>query len=300
MNFVSRTFPYHLSDNVSLDQQIDIFFFLDINKKRLTSEKIILFNSTEEVSEGIEFKYNNKRLTIKPLQNMKPNSHYQVQLLGGTNGIEDITGIKLAETYICEFYTNQTEKINPPILTAPSDLVEISDDITFNWKPSIDAAYYELEISNTTNFQNLIWPNSTTPIYETSVTPHINYNKGRYYARIRSVDADGRKSHYSPTIRYYYNGQKQVTEKITKDNQGVKLSTKSKLVSKSSAIEALQQHFAFETKNASIDNLEIINSTPANDSRNIQEIEDIIVEFNQSIDPNTVSSKSIYVIEEKN
>src|SRR5690606_28760952 len=113
----------------------DIYFFVDLSKGSVTEENIILFNLTEEKGESIRFEYQNRRLQIRPLQQLKPNTHYQIQLVGGRNGLEDITGNKMEETYVSEFYTKESKRLAAPIMISPTDMAEITDDITFQWEP---------------------------------------------------------------------------------------------------------------------------------------------------------------------
>lgn len=298
MNFVRRVFPYHLSENVPVDAEIEIFFFLDLNQGTVTPENVLLFNLTEERSEEVEFEYEARRLKIKPIEDLKPNMHYQVQLVGGKDGIKNIIGQEMAETYVSEFYTKKVKQIQPPRFITPTDMVEVTDDIRFEWRPVIDADYYELEVSRSNHFQHLVWPKKETPIYETSIIPHINYEPGTYYARIRSVSYDGTKSHYSKPIRYYYKGKKQ-TDNIHQPyrEKGIILEPQGKI--EKNMIQTLQQHFINEEDTQPSDSLKIVKSTPKHKTLNIKNTPISIV-FNKNINPESVTSETIYLIEERN
>lgn len=301
MNFVQRVIPFHLSEDIPVDQPIDIYFFVDLSKGSVTEENIILFNLTEEKGESIRFEYQNRRLQIRPLQQLKPNTHYQIQLVGGRNGLEDITGNKMEETYVSEFYTKENKRLAAPIMISPTDMAEITDDITFQWEPVEGVKYYELEISRSNTFRNLVWPLKKVKIYETAITPHIDYEPGTYYARIRSVGEDGEPSHYSDPIRYYYSGEKQTSESGIKDHDYViETNTRIQHAEPDSQINALQQHFANIALNQQQQSFRVVNSTPKHKALNLQNVGRITITFNQPVDPESVSSDSIYIIEERN
>lgn len=302
MNFVSKVDPYHLSEDVSMDRKIDIFFFLDLDQGTLTPDKILLINLNEEVSEEVRFEYRNRHLTIYPLKPLKPDMHYQVQIVGGRNGVKNIIGQEMAETYVSEFYTKKIKEIQPPILVYPIDLTEVTDDIEFEWKPVVDAKYYELEVSRSNTFHNLVWPLADTPIFETKIMPHINYEIGTYYVRIRSVNHDGKKSHYTKAVRYYYKGKTQ-TDNINTPSPEVKedivLETKGEVIGSGGIIHTLQKHFLTKQASSSHQPLKIVKSTPKHKGLHVDAGE-IVIKFNKEIDPESVTEDSIYLIEERN
>lgn len=302
MNFVSRTIPYHLSEDVPTNPKIEIYFFLDLDKGTLNQDKIILFNLTEERTEKIKYEYQNKRLTITPVKDLGPNMHYQIQLVGGRKGLKNIIGQEMAETYVSEFYTKTIREVQPPVVTFPTDLTETISDITFKWKPAINAKFYELEISKTNTFHHLVWPLEQTPVYETTVTPHINYDKGTYYARIRSIAHDGTKSHYSRTIRYYFNGVKQADNMNDQhQEESIILETAGKVLESTSIIESLQKHFMNEKAIKVNESFSITGSSPKHKGLNIRTGTGFVtITFDQDVDPDSVTADSIYIVEERN
>ena len=304
MNFVSKSVPHHLQEKVATDQQIDIFFFIDIHKGSLTADKVILFNLTEERSEDIAFEYSNRRLIIRPRKHLSQNTHYQIQLIGGREGIKDIMGRVMAESYQSEFYTSVATTIQPPTITSPTDLVEISGDVSFKWTPSPGAAYYEVEVSRTNTFQNLVWPASEVKIYETEVSPYINYEKGLYYMRARSVNAEGKKSHYTKAIQYYYSGLPQTNNRIVKEINPpphILLETSARVISNETPINVLQQHFINELGEQKKASFHLIRSKPKHKGTNLTlNNNEIVLTFNQEIDPDSVSSEAVYVLAERN
>ena len=301
MNFIKKITPQNLVEDVDVDSEINVYFFPDMNMKLMQADKIILFNITEERSESIEIVYRNRNLKIKPRKLLKPNMHYQVQIIGGEDGVRDITGRIMPQGYVSEFYTKAVDLIDPPILTSPVSLTEIKDDVLFKWKPAENAAYYELEISRSNTFHNLVWPNESMPIYETSLQPYINYEYGAYYARIRSVTGDGRKSEYSDVIRYHYSGSKQTNRsEMIKDletiEDGISFKAQTSVIDNDSILESIQKNL-LEDSNEEQSSFSLSNSSPKHKAVNLNsENTSIELEFNKEIDENSVTSDSVYLI----
>jgi hypothetical protein len=215
MNFIYKTIPKHTEEKVHLDQVIEIFFMIDLNQQSLREEHVILFNLTEQLVEPIQFSYNRRVLKVTPVSNLLPNNHYQFQIVGGEKGIRDITGRMMAQTYEVEFYTKDVQKIKPPTVLSPTDLTSVRESVQVELDSVVDADYYELQISKSNTFHNLVWPLDGEKVYKTSdvkLIPTIKYETGQYYLRVRSVSDDGTLSSWSSTVRYYYDGNPIIIE----------------------------------------------------------------------------------------
>jgi hypothetical protein len=221
MSFVLRTFPNHLAKDVPLDSVLQVFFMIDLNMEFVTPNNIILFNLDEQKHEPIELEYRNRVLTIRPVQKMSPLTHYQLELVDGEKGIQDIAGNKLDSAYTIEFFTGDVLDLKAPVLISPTDLSEIRGDVRYSWMPVEKANHYELQISRSNTFDVLVWPITDHRIYNTEVVPAFAYQKGQYYARVRAVDAEGTKSAWSNVIRLYYNGEDDLPEQPYMLPQGI-------------------------------------------------------------------------------
>jgi|GEM_PF-3051673 len=320
MNVIYKTIPRHTEENIPLDQIIEIYFMIDIHKHSLRQENIILFNITEQIVEPISFEYQRRILKIRPTQKLKPNNHYQLQIVGGESGIKDITGRIMAQTYEVEFYTKDIENIKPPILFSPTDVSVIREPATFRFQPIEKAHYYELQISKSNTFHNLVWPTNGEKIYqasELSVTPNMSYETGTYYARIRSVDENGIASSWSSVIQFYYDGAPIIQEPediviaskeedIPSKDTGVSqrqviLKPMTQLQSKPSQLSALQKVFSAEMTNT-FANLYVKSVTPKDKSVNnaLANAKQIVIEFTENIDPQTINHTTCYVLAERN
>jgi Bacterial Ig-like domain len=304
MDFVLRTYPRHLSENVERDVVIEVVFMIDLNRQLLNDDLIVLFNMTEQRSVPIRYEYRNRVLKITPVEILDPLTHYQLQLIGGEKGIRDITGRYLIESYQVEFFTKDIDSIKPPVFLSPTHLSEVNVKPVFSWESVQNAYAYELQISTSNTFQNLVWPSEKTLIFNTQVTPDIHYKKGRYYARIRSVAEDGTRSAYSDVMQFYFNQEtvEQSSGNVESQSEptlAFKIKANSQ-VKKADPLAVLQQHFA--KQNTGEPKLFIFSSKPSHQTYNIplSQINQIVIEFNENIDPNSVTNQTCYLIGERN
>lgn len=315
MNFVYKTRPHHTEENVLLDSSIEIVFMVDINKNTIRQECITLLNLSDKLVEAVKFHYHNRLLTVTPLQSLKSNSHYQLQIVGGVSGIKDITGRIMPETYELEFYTKELEGLKTPSFLLPTNKSVHSKQPSFKWSAVDKADYYEIQISKSNTFQNIIWPTDEDKIYSTTsneVTPDIEYESGQYYARIRSALATGLCGSWSNVLQFYYDDSDEIEEKeedpfpsaeaIPESIQSkqVILQATSK-VQTLSQVQALQNAFSAQADTSAL-NMSVTSTSPKNLSVNnpLANIKQIVIEFTGDIDPTTVTTKTCYVLEERN
>jgi len=290
MRFVLRTDPIHLASKVPLDATIQVYFMIDLQVSCIKPENIILFNLESQASEPISLDYKNKILFIKPISPLQPKQHYQVELVGGENGIKDITGGVLDSSYTFEFYTDNVSTIQPPVFKYPALYASIPE-LKFQWEAVENAYFYELEISKSNTFNVLVWPLEESRIYDTSITPAVTLEKGiQYYARIRSVNQDGIKSAYSDPIQFLY---EPVAVEGAYDHTG-------------SQLDSIQN--ALGTGNDDSSYLHVIKSTPENLQINVptsfnvvsNPLQEVSIEFDEEIDPQSIDPTLFYLIAQKN
>lgn len=336
MNVIYKTSPTHTEDKVVLDKVIEIYFMIDMNKNTFKSETIILFNLTEQIVEPVSFEYVRRMLKIRPIGKLKPNNHYQLQLLGGEKGLRDITNRMMAQTYEVEFYTKSTEAIKPPKILSPTDLSMVREAAIVQLESLSDVDYYELQISKSNTFHNLVWPLNGEKVYRTPevhVIPNIAYETGTYYLRVRSVDFEGKASWWSPVIRYHYDGAPIIItppeepipteptpteptpaptegEIVTQSARKVVLKAMSRLKSNPDQLSKLQNIFSTKEVTTPTD-LYVKSSSPKDKSvnNNVSKFNDIrenmnkrqiVIELTDVIDKGTVNSLTCYVLSERN
>lgn len=319
MNFIYKTNPRHTEEKVPLDQKIDIYFMIDMNKPSIREEHVILFNLTEQIVEPVQFDYNRRILSIKPVSKLLPNNHYQLQIVGGEKGVKDITGRKMPETYEVEFTTKDVEGIKPPRILSPTDLSSVREAIQVELESNPDADYYELQISKSNTFHNLVWPTNEEKVYRTEevkVIPNIAYQTGQYYMRVRSVGLDGLKSSWSPTIRYYYDGAPIIEEPkeelmpdevppteevVIAQKRKVILQASSRIQDKPTQLQSLQNIFLAKA-DEDVTELYVKSATPKDNSVNnaLSNIQTLVIEFTDNIDPDSITRDTCYVLSERN
>ncbi len=208
MSSILRSFPTHLSKDVPLDTDIEVGFFRDLNIETVTINNIMLLNVAEQRSEKITLHYKNRVLKITPRYQLSPETHYKIEIVGGNDqGIRDITGEYMIQSYHSEFFTGKQVKVPTPRMISPVDLSEITGDIKFSWTPVDVADNYQLQISKSNTFDVLLWPPTNHYMISTEVIPDIKYEKNiQYYARLRAIDAKGVASAFTETVRYFYSG----------------------------------------------------------------------------------------------
>ncbi|PES55909.1 hypothetical protein COM24_06830 [Bacillus toyonensis] len=311
MSIVYKTLPHHTQDKVLLDQEIEITFMLDINVNSLRQENIILLNLSEQRVEPVKSAYNRKVLKVKSLNLLNPNSHYQLQLVGGESGIKDITGRIMAETYELEFYTKDIMSIKPPTIIQPNDLSIVLEKPEYHLTKVEEALYYELQVSMSNTFHNLVWPKNNEKIYglEDKVTAKldVSYENAQYYVRARSVNDKGICSSWSKPIRFYFDGKIESTVETPKqedvdtpDDNEVILETFTRAADQDQ-IKNLQDALSI-TDNVATSNLSIKDITPKNKSVNnsLESIKKITIQFSEELNKESVTTSSCYVLAERN
>lgn len=311
MNFVYKTNPRHTEEKVPTDQPIEIYFMVDVNKAALKDEHFILLNLTEQAIEPVRFEYNMRLLKVTPLSKLKPNNHYQLQVVGGTDGIKDIIGRMMADTYELEFYTKDVASVKAPRILAPTDLSVITTYAAFELEPAEGADYYELQISKSNTFHNLVWPIDGEKVYQTSVTPNIAYETGQYYMRVRTIATDGTVSSWSPVIRYYYNGEPAIElpvddevpeETVSAQSKKVVLQTNTQIQQTAKTeLQSLQNIFSVQAE-AGTGSLYVTSTTPKDGSVHnpLANSKRIVITFSEDVDPDSVTSDNCYVLVERN
>lgn len=318
LNFILRTNPMHLEENIPLDKVIEVDLMVDLNRNEFNDSLVILYNITERKNIPIRAEYMSRSIKIYPLVELEPNMHYEVTLLGGDNkGLKTITGRYLEESYVFEFFTKDTNEIKPPTITSPTHLTEVYGDVTFEWITIPDAFYYELQVSKSNNFDLLVWPTEdNVHVYDGFATPDIAYTKGTYYARMRSVDRDRVCSSWSEPIQFYYDGENEIsteqgaivqmeekTESISSTNvkRKISLQTKSTRGSGPTQITALQQRL-MATALEGGGQLYVSKTTPKHNSLNLplEQLKEIVIEFSDKVDPASLTRETVYLIAERN
>jgi hypothetical protein len=285
---VLRTDPHHTAQKVPLDKPMQVVFMVDINVQTLDEGSVMLFNMGEQKTEPVQIEYRKRTMQITPVHPLQPLTNYQLKVVGGEDGIKDITGQMMPDTFVIDFHSDDVKEIKPPVLLAPTDQSELVTDPQFSWSPAEHAYYYQLEISKSNTFDVLVWPKEPNRIFETNVIPEYKLENGTYYARIRSVKDDGIRSAYTKPIQFLYSGAAAnlaVADQEPEQDQ----------------LNSLQDHFAYQLQNMA-GALSVIQVSPASNTVNlpIAQIKEIVIEFSEDVDPASLKPEWFYVVAERN
>ncbi len=305
MNIVYKTIPIHTAEDVPIDQMIEIYFMRDIVKTTLNEDTIILLNITEQKVEPVKVDYRNRTLKVKPVSKLMPKNHYQLQIVGGKDGIKDIVGWEMAQTYEVEFYTKDVESIKPPRILFPVDLSVVDKAVEFQMESAAYADHYEIQVSKSNTFHNLVWPTGDEKVFkleEVRFTPDIDYQEGQYYMRARSVSVDGEKSSWSSAVRYFYQPvlDYEPVEEETVESKEVFLQTNSRPGSNITQLEKLQDVFAEEKEENNPFQIKRVTPGDGTVHNGLEKARKIVIEFSEEIDPDSVFSSNCYVLSERN
>ncbi len=159
------------------------------------------------------------------------------------------------------FYTAYADTTKPKPLTPADSAMDVNTSITFHWEKIDTAEYYQLEIAEDVNFDDLFYMNEN--ILENELTVN-DFNKGtRYYWRVRFASASG-YSMYSQTYTFEtLAGTPTIPTLIAPLNNSVDLGTELTFIWEN---EGYADHFKIEIyKDSGIQNLfyskDSVNST---------------------------------------
>ncbi len=306
MRIVYKTIPTHTAEQVPVDQVIEVFFVIDIMKNTLNENTIILLNISEQLVEPVKVDYINRTLKVKPVNKLMPNTHYQLQLVGGKDGVKSITGGEMAQTYEVEFYTKDVESIKPPRILSPVDLSIVDKPVEFHMEPSAQADHYEVQVSKSNTFHHLVWPMGNEKVFitdEIKFTPDIAYEEGQYYIRARSVNKEGKKSSWSPSIRYFYQpalNYDPIEEDIEVETKDITLRTNSRPDESDTQLSKLQNAFVEEEVDKNPFFVKGMSPGDGSVHNSLNKSRTIVIQFSEEIDPNSVHSSNCYVLSERN
>lgn len=188
MPYVVASEPEHLSENVGLNQRISVWFNHDLDTNTVNESTVFLFNVVDRNTVLGWVSYQNRQITFTPYTRLAPASRYQLVVVGGSQGIKDVFGVSMPQSYKMEFVTTAEEPPSTPSITSPVDRTVVSYPFTVSWQDGV--APYEVQIAKSASFEDIYWPANTqgqVVVYQvTDVTPDGEFPDGFYYVRVRS------------------------------------------------------------------------------------------------------------------
>lgn len=315
MHVVFKTIPAHGAENVPLDQVIGFQLMVDIQASTINEDTVLLMNLTEQKVEPITFHYQNKRLEIAPNEPLQARMHYQVILVGGEKGLKDITGRSMPQSYELEFVTGDSLNTKIPIIMQPVDRSVMQEAFTIQLEAIDDIRFFEVQISKSNTFQNVIWPTKEHAIYrldQTVVKPDLVYEPGAYYLRARSVNEQNISSAWSVPIRFYYEEPKiapappvgelpddPVIEEVTPQVIIESRSKRAPMTALSKLQEELET-FVEPSIPLWVKQTNIKDQTIHYPRDRFNQTRQIVIEFSEDLEPTSITNESCYVLKERN
>lgn len=189
VQWVLKSNPRPLAEDIPLDQELEVHFIRDLDMTQHIPYLISLKNLVDLSEHPVEVEASGRSIKIKPMFDMQPESHYQLTINGGEEGLMDVRGQRMPASYTLEFHTKQVKQLPAPTITSPTNDASVGKGVEIAWTPINGAHYYEIEISKTRDFDPIIWPERGQKQFESRVKPML-YVKGTYYVRVRAVRGD--------------------------------------------------------------------------------------------------------------
>lgn len=301
-NIVYNTHPRHLSVDIPIDTKIQVILRVDLDVIGFfKKENILLTDTKQALNIPIDVQYNNRKITITPMEPLNQNSHYIIEMLGGETGVETITGAHLEESWFMEFYTGVDETIKAPKIAAPTDQTITKNPVTFKWEQGEDVFYYHLQISESNTFNHIIWPPlPDINVFDGEATPQVDYKEKNYYARIKAFSITGKESAWSDTVQFYVQKAEEIVddEPLESHDPAYYLEARSSIVG--GQLEALKDALSEEVEKNT--GLKVKSISIKNGMYNLplESMREINIEFDQPIDKNSINAQTVYLIGERN
>lgn len=200
--------PENYATEVDTASSIQITFSTDINVQSL-SQSIRLANSWGENVEGRTV-YRKRVITFTPFEPLEKGTNYVLTVLGDNNledgvgeGIKSILDEYMEGSFTSRFMTDSEGLLPAPNVLSPTNNTIIKDLPIYTWEAVEGATYYEVEISQTNTFSTKLFPTTErNSIYDTTLSPNIEYTDGIYYWRIRAAGGVNGKGAWSPVMQF--------------------------------------------------------------------------------------------------
>jgi len=197
--YIVSTYPNHNTINIPREAVIEVLFNRDLNQMTIPGNfalyKKVGANYTQ-IDGSLD--YEQKMIKFIPSA-LEPNTEYQFRVLAD---ITDLFGnpLEIVETF--NFVTKDEILFEDIVITSPNENVIYNSVPVISWMAVSGAVSYDIEISATTDFSNLIW--STTIVSPNLQTlPLISFSQNPYFIRMRH-NTGSVLSPWGDPIRFFY------------------------------------------------------------------------------------------------
>jgi len=223
---VIETYPRNYQTNVSTKDSIRIYFNIDLDVKSIQNSVIVQDENGTKIEGTINYPSKKEdrikmALKDKPVIIFTPKNPFsslqivKVTVIGDDLSNERKLGIRSATKdymmgdYHFTFTVANFAALSKPLLTLPQDETIVpnlaNNLVEFNWSPVNSANYYQIQISDSRTFNNVLWPDdwSSYKAFLTvgqTIKPSYPFTQDKaYYWRVRGVK-EVKTPQYSPQV----------------------------------------------------------------------------------------------------
>lgn len=218
--------PYNNQINVSTSSSINLTFNSDLETSSVIGNILILEDSkllyvNEDSLKNLGYfsildtniSYNNKIVTLKPKDKLKPNTRYIIAIK--KDSIKSITNKGLYRTYVSSFFTSSIETGDAINVVIPEHGSILDDMPEICWEHT-DSEAIILQIAKDNEFKFIIYENiirRTKDVMADTIKPNGEYEEGLYYVRVKSINGD-----WGEAIQFFIKKNIKEKAKITDDD----------------------------------------------------------------------------------
>ena len=189
--------PSNHETNVDISISIKITFAKHMDVSTLTTSNLVLRKVNGSiVTCSIAYDSDRLQVTLQPQVNLENGTQYELQIVGGENGIKSITGDYLAADRFYEFTTSYQVSLSPPTslnVTVDNGYPTVTWSQPVQYNPALPLTY-EVKISTSSDpLAPAIWPGQgdVNKTGATILNVPKKLEEGNYYAYVRAENSEG-------------------------------------------------------------------------------------------------------------
>ena len=260
---VISTVPANAATEISTNVNVTATFNESMNPSSITGNVELRNPSDQLIPATVTYNAANNTVTLAPTSILVNNTVYTVRVMGGGNGVKDISGNALASNYSWSFATTVGDII-APLITATTPAHGATGVST---SPVVAVTFNETMDGSTINGSTFELRNSLNNLVPSSV----NYSPGSRTAALAPSVALAGSSTYTVIIKGLAGG--------IKDSAGNALASDS--------------IWSFTTNAGDVTAPLIVSTSPINGATGISIQTDVSAGFNEAMDPSTINGASI-------
>lgn len=189
--------PTNNEKNVAINTTITISFSTDMDVATLNSGTLVLRKVNGDIITcTIEYVNLHRKAIITPSVSLESGTQYQLQVAGGEDGIQSITGEYLSESRYYEFTTNYEVLLSPPTsvsVSVSSGFPTVSWSQPDQYDPALALSYEVMISSSSLSTDPPIWPSTgdVNTTGNTTLSVPKQFSDDNYYAYVRAKNDTG-------------------------------------------------------------------------------------------------------------